>query len=321
MATPLLILLDRGNTLGGNQGEINMTTLFDLTSKQHKNDFQNESAEKRLKEKKSNTVGYYNVRHVTYFNEEEYILYSAPVVTGVNSKVKKAEYFVGSDGKEYNAETGLKRSDESIKASINSSLKRTHNKVYGYALANDWSGGWFLTITFDSKQVERFDYTDCYKRMYQFLKNVKEQNPDFMYLFVPQVHKKKGWHFHGVVAKCDKLKFENSGIVKNDMEIYNVNKNSFKYGFTTASQIVNTNKVIHYFANRITEDLIIMSKEKHRYICSRNLVKPKSETLFAEDLDSMKLFLSESEEYVGSHTVPDRVSGGEITYIKFKRDM
>ena len=44
---------------------------------------------------------------------------------------------------------------------------------------------------------------------------MKDQNPDFKYLFVPELHKSKRWHFHSIGVNCDKLKFENSGIAKN----------------------------------------------------------------------------------------------------------
>ena len=69
---------------------------------------------------------------------------------------------------------------------------------------------------------------------------MKDQNPDFKYLFVPELHKSKRWHFHGIGVNCDKLKFEKSGIVKNGKEIYNISKLSFKYGFTTATKIEST---------------------------------------------------------------------------------
>lgn len=292
-----------------------MTTRSDSNCKKHeKDEVQKEKVEKNL-----NRVRCHNVKHVTYHDTEEYILYSNPIVSGYQSKTKRVEYYIDEDGKQYNAETGALRSDESIEASINSSLKRTRNKVFGYALANDWTGGWFLTITLNKKYVDRFNYEECHNRVCKFLKNVKEQNPDFKYLLVPQLHEEKGWHFHGVVVKCDKLTFENSGIVKDGIKIYNVNKNSFKYGFTTASKIVSMDKVINYFTNRIIEELFVMSKTKHRYIYSRNLVKPKSEKLFVKDLESMELFLSESEKHVKSKKVSDKVHGGVITYIKYKK--
>ena len=172
---------------------------------------------------------------------------------------------------------GLKTSANTSALSVSGVTKRTKKKIYEYAFANDWSGGWFFTITFDPEQVDSFNYEECYNRVYQFLKNVKDQNPDFKYLFVPELHKSKRWHFHGISVNCDKLKFEKSGIVKNGKEIYNINKRSFKYGFTTATKIESTEKVSNYITKYITKELITMSKGQHRYLYSKNLAKPQSE--------------------------------------------
>lgn len=168
-----------------------------------------------------------------------------------------------------------------------SSVGSTGKIVYEYAFANDWSGGWFFTITFDPKQVDSLNYEECYNRVYQFLKNVKDQNPDFKYLFVPELHKSRRWHFHGIGVNCDKLKFEKSGIVKNG-----------KY---------------------ITKELITMSKGQHRYLYSKNLAKPQSETLFEEDLKFMELLLSKNKDLVKIKKVKDEESGIETTYITIKK--
>ncbi len=86
-------------------------------------------------------------------------------------------------------------------------------------------------------------------------------------------------------VNCDKLKFEKGGIVKNGKKIYNINKRSFKYGFTSATKIESTEKVNNYIAKYITKELITMSKGQHRYLYSKNLAEPQSEMLFEEDLN------------------------------------
>ena len=56
--------------------------------------------------------------------------------------------------------------------------------------------------------------------------------------------------------------------------------------FTTATKIESTEKVSNYITKYITKELITMSKGQHRYLYSKNLAKPQSETLFEEDLKS-----------------------------------
>ena len=81
-------------------------------------------------------------------------------------------------------------------------------------------------------------------------------------------------------------------------EIYNINKRSFKYGFITAIKIESTEKVGNCITKYITQELITMSKGQHRYLYSKNLAKPQSETLFEEDLKFMELLLSKHKDRV-----------------------
>ena len=106
---------------------------------------------------------------------------------------------------------------------------------------------------------------------------------------------------------------------KNGKEIYNINKRSFKYGFATATQIESTEKVSNYITKYITKELITMSKGQHRYLYSKNLAKPQSETLFEEDLKFMELLLSKNKNLVKIKKVKDEERGIETTYITIKR--
>lgn len=82
------------------------------------------------------------------------------------------------------------------------------------------------------------------------------------------------------------------------MGIWIISKRSFKYGFTTPTKIVSTEKVSNYITKYITKELIIMSKGQHRYLYSNNLAKPQSETLLEEDLKFMELLLSKNKDLV-----------------------
>lgn len=108
-------------------------------------------------------------------------------------------------------------------------------------------------------------------------------------------------------------------VVKNAKEIYNINKRSFKYGFTTATKIESTEKVSNYITKYITKELIIMSKGQHRYLYSKNLAKLQSEILFEEDLKFMELLLSKNKDLVKIKKIKDEDRGIEITYITIRR--
>ena len=146
------------------------------------------------------TPQFYNMKHVMYLNHEEYRLFKIPFQTG-NKRTSAHVEYEEIGGVEYNKATKKERTKESKEHSEQSSLSRPKQKIYNYAFSNDWSNGLFFTITFDPKQVDSFDYDKCYKRLHQFLKNIKDQNPDFKYIFVPEFHKSGRIHFHGIGTK------------------------------------------------------------------------------------------------------------------------
>ena len=208
---------------------------------------------------------------------------------------------------------------ESKEHSEQSSLSRTKQKIYNYAFSNDWSNGLFFTITFDPKQVDSFDYDKCCKRLHQFLKNIKDQNPDFKYIFVPEFHKSGRIHFHGIGTNCDRLKLEDSGIKKNGKKIYNVNSKTFRYGFTTVSKIEDTQKVSSYITKYITKEMITATKGKHRYLCSRNLDTAEVENIMLDDVENFMKSVELNPKVCNQKKYTNEETGQEITYIKVKK--
>ena len=62
-----------------------------------------------------------------------------------------------------------------------------------------------------------------------------------------------------------------------------------------------------------------MSKGQHRYLYSKNLTKPQSETLFEGDLKFMEVLLTKNKDLVKIKKVKDEERGMETTYITIKR--
>lgn len=271
----------------------------------------------------------YNIKHIEYLNKDEYRLYEIPFIVGQSTSFSKAQY-EEVDGIQINKSTGKQRTNESIEHTNKSSLNRTKQKIYDYAFSNDWSNGWFFTLTFDNAKIEnRYDYDICYKRIYQFLKNIKDYNPDCKYLFVPEQHKDGAWHFHGILTNCDNLKMVDSGKyakgkkiydheVKGSKKIYNVNTRSWKYGFTTATKIEDTNKVSSYITKYITKDMIKNTSGKHRYIYSKNLDIP----IVSNELDDIKAvenLLTANKNFDYKKVYACDSTSNTITYIHIKK--
>ncbi len=258
------------------------------------------------------------MKHISYLQYDEYRLYEMPFQTGQKRMSEHVEYEeIG--GVQYNKHTKEERTAESIAHSENVSLNRTKQKIYEYAFSNDWTNGLFFTLTFNPELIDSFDYDECYKRVYQFLKNVKDQNPDFKYIFIPEFHKSGRIHFHGIGTNCDKLKLEDSGIKKSNKKIYNISSRSFKYGFTTVSKIDDTQKVSGYITNYITKELITKTKGKHRYLCSRNLDTAEVENIMIDDKEKFLHSVEINPKVCHRKKYKNENSGQEIEYIKIKK--
>lgn len=191
------------------------------------------------------------------------------------------------------------------KHSLQVSMSRTANKIYELARCYNWE--WFLTITF--KQNEDFD--ECSKVLRDWLKYAKKRYaPNLKYLFVPDLHKKGGWHFHGIVANVGSLELavaknndKNSIYYGDDLRVsypngdYIYNLENYKGGYTTLTKIRDTRKVSNYIMKYITKNLCRLTKNKHRYYCSKDLPKPNKFLYFMENQE----FNEAIQDFIDTH--------------------
>ena len=110
-----------------------------------------------------------------------------------------------------------------------------------------------------------FDTTEFNQRIAEFLQNFQQRySPNMKYLIVPELHKDGiHYHFHGLLSDVENMKFIFSGHYSNSKPIYNIE--SWKYGFTTATRVDDTQKVSSYITKYITKASEQYLKNKKRY--------------------------------------------------------
>lgn len=181
------------------------------------------------------------------------------------------------------------------------SLYRSKRNVIDLAYHNSLIVSWqyFVTLEFNSNEIDYKDYDLVSEKLSMFLDNLKHQNPNLRYIGAPELHPSSGGvHYHFLMSDCPNLKLEEARsprtgriIYKNGCKIYNIK--NYKYGFTTCSEIKNQEAVSVYIAKYITKNMIEYNYKK-RYWSSRNLSKPKIEYAYFDE-DSLKFYINQNK--------------------------
>lgn len=178
-------------------------------------------------------------------------------------------------------ETEIDR-DRSLRVSADRSL----NKVYEYARANMWE--WFITLTFDPKKVDSFNYEEVTEKLSKWLNNLRRTCPNMKYLVVPEQHKSGRYHFHGLFSNIDEFRMVDSGHKDaGGKTIYNVG--NYSLGFSTATRVEDSARASSYLSKYITKDLTEGTFGKKRYWASRNLQVPNEYILEVPHADTKQL--------------------------------
>lgn len=154
---------------------------------------------------------------------------------------------------------------------IRRSLQRAKNAVVDLARLNYFE--YFGTITInDNLQDVRNPYT-VIKNLQRQLDYYHRKNPDFAFLFVPELGEKNGrLHFHFLMKG-----FSPADIVRNEHRKLDLPFLRKKFGFIQITKIddgiQNHENVARYCSKYITKGNIKLGK--HRYFCSRNLKRPE----------------------------------------------
>ena len=270
----------------------------------------------------------YNTKLITYMNgEQQLVLYGQVIKRGYKVGEKKKKRDLKKLAREE-----LKRNDElsmfkiaDLKREYDNNIKqsgnRAKNKIYQLSRANNWE--YFITLTFDKRFVDRYNYDECVKKLKVWIMNIKRlYAKDLKYIVVPELHKDGAFHFHGLLADIGDMELKDSGKrLKSGGVIYNIV--GYKLGFTTATKVINSGASARYLSKYITKDLSMHIKNKKKYWASRNLNKPiiNERLLTKKQQESIK---KNNEEYVQSYKklkVDDeehRLYGAVIEYIELK---
>lgn len=253
----------------------------------------------------------YNLRVYTYTNGQQFRFYKKSITEEKEIKQEKEE-------KENNIQKDIydikKEGSVDTTHSDIVSHNRTKQKLYELARANIWE--WFITLTFNQKEIDSSNYELLTKTVSKWLNHIRERNcPNLKYLLVPELHKDGvHYHFHGLMSNADGLDFIESGIVQNGKMVYNMER--WKYGFSTATRIEDYNRVCSYISKYITKDLLAATKGKKRYWASRNLEKPIIESygLVNEELEEYMTQIMESASFVKTQKCD--IIGQTVTYVE-----
>lgn len=240
----------------------------------------------------------------TLYNKETHTIlkrYNTVIKTYADGsqKIKSSSYSCFKGHSRKNSSSG-KLSDNEFLRHKYTNLYNTKSKlidlVYHNSLISNWE--YFVTLTFDPKEVDSLDYQEVSTALAKWTDNMKHQNPGMAYILVPELHKSGRIHWHGVFKNVPNWKLEaarsantNRLIYKNGSQIFNLT--NYKYGHTTVSKIKNQEAVSVYCSKYMTKDMIDLAYKK-RYWSSRNLERPTKEyALFDEE--TLQFYIEKGE--------------------------
>lgn len=166
-----------------------------------------------------------------------------------------------------------------------SSLSRSRRVVRDLALCNPFE--YFCTFTFDSSKVDRYNLSECSKKLRQFFNNYKKRYAaDFKYLIIPEFHSDRAVHFHGLCsgfADGDltipdfifKRFMDDVVLVPNTKKYVSWVRYENTFGHFNCSRIKDRDRVAFYICKYIMKDPAVTDKGHNLFMCSQGLKRPE----------------------------------------------
>lgn len=260
-------------------------------------------------------MGSYNVQVYDYEDFVQYRIYKRPVVDGFERENKKSD------------EQTEKQAEHSRKSSLN----RTKQSIYEFAYNNTWD--LFITLTFSPEKTDRKNYDEITRKTSQWLNNIRKRKcNDLKYLIVPEMHEDGAFHIHGLLANCDGLELVDSGRVavgkkacirtkKNEHFPWIYNIDNWKWGYSTATRVVDNAKCCSYICKYITKEMCVALKGKRRFLQSRNCKRVEVEKMNLDvDLIGSMIdgyYIDGLVDYDKTQDIPQ--AGQQVRYITVKK--
>lgn len=174
------------------------------------------------------------------------------------------------------------------------SMNRSKNNLMDILKSNDFN--FFVTLTFDKNKIDRLDDKKTRKEFAKFVKDLRKDFNNMIYVAVPEYHKKGGLHFHLLLGKvtAEELGLVDSGkFIKNGrckgQTIFNVTK--WGSGFSTATKVLDTNAVKYYLSKYLTKGKVDPRFfGKKRFYVSQNIERPQVEKMTFPCNDTFDIF-------------------------------
>lgn len=186
----------------------------------------------------------------------------------------------------YPKKEGIKKNPDRTRNYAYESAQRAKNKVLEFALNNEFN--FFITLTFNIKKIDRYDYSLLKKEVLKYFHKLKRKHSDFIFILIPELHKLsdkgKALHFHGLVylskdlKKDLKLHFNSKQLDEYDNEVLKYHSKSIleKWGRNEFVAIYNSQRFIAIYITKYVTKAIGKNKILTRhYYSSRNLKESK----------------------------------------------
>lgn len=194
----------------------------------------------------------------------------------------------------YEESKGENKNDRNVNdEKLENNIIRAKSKIYEYAICNDFQ--YFVTLTLDSKKMDRSDINQYIKRLGQYIRDIRKLTGEKIeYVLIPEKHKDcKNWHMHGLMKGLKDLrKYELSEkipikmkdkIIKyreENLNLYEWVGYSRRFGFNCIEPIRDkeacSRYITKYVSKNIDNDMGITEKNKKKYYCSRGLKTAKN---------------------------------------------